>query len=122
MVKTETEHDFWDFLDRLVTASAITIDRPAGSCHPRYPDMVYPVSYGYLEQTTANDGGGIDVWLGDPSQKQVNGIICTVDLQKRDAEIKVVLGCSDQEVEMILAFLNQSGMRAFYIERPPKRG
>ena len=31
-------------------------------------DFVYSVDYGYLENTTAMDGGGIDVWKGSNSE------------------------------------------------------
>ena len=45
------DFDFWDAMDRLVSSSTITIDRPKGSGHPRYPGFVYGLDYGYLEGT-----------------------------------------------------------------------
>lgn len=56
--------EFWDALDELVKNSDIVIDRPKGTAHPRFPDFVYKVDYGYLKETTSMDGGGIDVWVG----------------------------------------------------------
>ena len=41
--------DFWTAAETLVAQSRIVIDRPKGSAHPRYPDFLYPVDYGYLE-------------------------------------------------------------------------
>lgn len=32
--------------------------------YPCYPDLIYPIDYGYLAGTSAMDGGGIDVWCG----------------------------------------------------------
>lgn len=32
------------------------IDRPLGSRHPRHPDMIYPINYGYVEGVIAGDG------------------------------------------------------------------
>lgn len=55
---------FWNALDTLVAESEIRIDRPGGSAHPRYPEFIYPVNYGYLKNTTSMDRGGIDIWLG----------------------------------------------------------
>ena len=52
---------FWQAFDRLILESEIVIDRPKGSAHPRYPDFIYPLDYGYLKGTTAMDGSGIDV-------------------------------------------------------------
>jgi len=53
--------NFWLALDQLVAASEIVIDRPKGSAHPRYRDFIYPADYGYLANTRAMDGGGLDV-------------------------------------------------------------
>ena len=27
----------------------VTVDRPLGSCHPKHPDICYPVNYGYVK-------------------------------------------------------------------------
>ena len=40
-----------------------TIDRPIGSRHPRYPDMIYPVNYGYVDGVYAPDGAEQDVYV-----------------------------------------------------------
>lgn len=56
--------EFWNALDKLVENADIVIDRPKGTTHPRFPDFVYQVDYGYLKETTSMDGGGIDVWVG----------------------------------------------------------
>jgi inorganic pyrophosphatase len=108
---------FWDYLDRLVGSSRTVIDRPKGSAHPRYPTVVYPVNYGYLENTSAIDGGGIDVWVGSTGTDRPDAILCTVDLLKRDAEIKLLIGCSEGEKEAILRFLNANAMRGILIRR-----
>ena len=55
---------FWYEMNLLAATNSIVIDRPKGSTHPRYQELIYPFDYGYLENTTASDGGGIDVWLG----------------------------------------------------------
>ncbi len=109
--------EFWQYLDSLVAEKPLVIDRPRGSTHPRYPDLVYPLDYGYLGGTRAMDGGGIDVWLGASGERRVNGILCSIDLLKREAEIKILLGCSPAEVETLLSFMNGNSMRAIFIER-----
>jgi inorganic pyrophosphatase len=89
--------DFWEYLDRLVADTRLVIDRPRGSHHPRYPSIVYPVDYGYLEGTTTVDGAGLDVWAGTLPQKNLTALVLTVDLHKRDVEIKLLLGCTGAE-------------------------
>ncbi|MBQ6483363.1 MAG: hypothetical protein IJI45_19840 [Anaerolineaceae bacterium] len=88
--------DFWKALDELVSNSEIVIDRPRGSAHPRFPDFIYKVDYGYLKDTASMDGSGIDVWVGS-GDKKIDAIMCIVDLMKRDSEIKILVGCTDEE-------------------------
>ena len=76
-------NDFWRALDSLVDNSEIVIDRPKGTAHPKYPDFIYKVDYGYLKNTSSMDGAGIDVWIGS-GEKKIDAIMCIVDLMKRD--------------------------------------
>ena len=88
--------DFWKALDELVSNSEIVIDRPRGSAHPRFPNFIYKVDYGYLKDTASMDGGGIDVWVGS-GEKKIDAIMCIVDLRKKDSEIKILVGCTDED-------------------------
>ena len=115
---TIQEHVFWGALDSLVQESRVIIDRPKGSRHPRFPVLTYPVDYGYLEGTASMDGGGIDVWRGSSPQPTVDGIICTVDLRKRDSEVKILIGCTPEEMGMACEFHNQGTvMKGMLIQR-----
>jgi inorganic pyrophosphatase len=109
---------FWHTLEALVASCPITIDRPKGSPHPRHPTVVYPSDYGYLEHTQAGDGQEIDVWVGSLPDKAITAVVCTVDLAKRDAEIKILLGCTPQETHTIVAFHSGSSAAALLLERP----
>ena len=109
---------FWDALDRLVTDSEVIIDRPKGSTHPRYPTFVYPADYGYLKNTASMEGGGIDVWLETDSARRLDAIICTVDLFKRDSEIKLLIGCTADEKAIIHQICNETAfMKGIMIHR-----
>ena len=108
---------FWLALDKLVSESKINIDRPKGSHHPKYPNLIYPVDYGFIENTLAMDGSGIDVWRGADGDF-VDAIICTVDMMKRDSEIKILIGCSEHEKLLILEAHNNSDyMKGILIRR-----
>jgi inorganic pyrophosphatase len=109
--------EFWEYLQHLVDSSRIMIDRPKGSIHPRYPQRPYPVSYGYLEGTKAMDSGGVDIWVGSLKDNMVVGALCTVDLQKRDTELKIMYDCSDEEINAILRFVNHDQMRAELLKK-----
>jgi inorganic pyrophosphatase len=113
----DNHQTFWDYIDKLIANSNIVIDRPKNTAHPRFPDMIYPVDYGYLENTTSMDGGGIDVWRGTDNNNAVDAVICTVDLYKRDSEIKILIGCTEDEKQIIMDFLNSKMMRGLLIRR-----
>ncbi|MCL2299744.1 MAG: inorganic pyrophosphatase [Firmicutes bacterium] len=98
---------FWQALDLLVDEHELVLDRPRGSAHPRYTDFVYPLDYGYLRGTASSDGGGIDVWRGS-SDAGVVAVMVTVDMVKRDSEIKILLGCTEDELELVNQAHNHS--------------
>lgn len=78
--------------------------------------MIYPFDYGFLENTSAGDGDGIDLWIGISKQKVLTGILCTFDTFKRDAEIKLLIGGSQEDIQIIREFNGQ--MRTLYIPNP----
>lgn len=41
----------------------LIIDRPIGSIHPEYPNLIYPVNYGYIPNVFSSDGKELDVYL-----------------------------------------------------------
>ena len=111
------DEDFWNALDKLVNNSEIIIDRPKGTAHPKYHDFIYDLDYGYLNNTSSMDGSGIDVWVGS-AEKKVNAVICTVDLMKRDSEIKILIGCTEEELKIVYEIHNESeNMKGVLIRR-----
>ncbi len=111
------DNSFWEAIDILVSQSEIVIDRPKGTHHPKYPDFIYKVDYGYLKNTASMDGGGIDVWVGT-SGKQIEGVMCIVDLIKRDSEIKILIGCTEEEKRIIYETHNETEyMKGILIRR-----
>lgn len=112
----ELDSPFWQQWMSLIKTNAIILDRPKGTRHPRHPDMIYPLDYGYIEGTSASDGDGIDVWFGSLGEKTLTGILCTFDTIKHDAEIKLLIGCTTTDVTVIRDFLKQ--MRTLYIPNP----
>lgn len=41
----------------------VTVDRPLGSAHPKYQDMIYPINYGYIGGLMAQDGEEQDAYI-----------------------------------------------------------
>jgi inorganic pyrophosphatase len=110
--------EFWSRLDELLAAHELVLDRPKGTAHPRYPDLVFPLDYGYLAGTSGGDGDGLDVWRGSAGNLDLAAIVCTVDMKKRDAEYKLVIGATRDDLRTIEAFHNGPYMSALLVRRP----
>jgi inorganic pyrophosphatase len=84
-----------DWLGRTVD---IVVDRPLGSAHPRQPDVVYPINYGYIPGTMAPDGHPIDVYvLGvDHPLKRCAAEVVAVIRRRDDVEDKIVAAMSGE--------------------------
>lgn len=114
----EQNFHFWQAIDKLIASGNIVIDRPKRSAHPRYPEIKYELDYGYIENTASMDGSGIDVWRGSLPEGKCDAIICTVDLWKRDSEIKLLIGCTEEEKTIAYNFHNESEfMKGIMIRR-----
>ena len=100
--------EFWLAVEKLVQKSSVIIDRPKGTAHPRFPNFIYKVDYGYLENTNSMDGGGIDIWRGTEETIGVDAIMCIVDLSKRDSEIKILINCTEDEKQIVYQTHNET--------------
>lgn len=47
-------------LGKIVT---VKVDRKLGSHHPEYPNIFYPINYGYIENVIAADGEEQDAYI-----------------------------------------------------------
>ena len=108
---------FWNTLQKMVDECEIVIDRPQQSAHPRYPDYIYPLDYGYLDGTTSGDGDGIDCWVGSLGGNEVTGMVTVVDGVKKDSEIKILLGCTDEDMQTILKCHQRGAMDGILITK-----
>lgn len=113
---------FWEKLDQLIANHEIRIDRPRGSAHPRYPELIYGVDYGYLAGTSAADGEGIDLFLGTSGEKRLTGLVVCVDMEKAETEIKLLIGVTEAELSWIMNMVNETdSMKGLLINREGER-
>lgn len=71
----------------------VTVDRPLGSYHPEHPDLYYPVNYGYIKGTMAQDGEEEDAYIlgvREPVRKYTGKVIAVI-YRKDDTEHKWVV-------------------------------
>lgn len=95
----------WDRWERLIADRGITIDRPHGSHHPDHPSIIYPIDYGFVNDTLATDGHELDVFVGTVETGLV-GTMITLDHRKGDIEFKLIYNCSPEEIYLVNGFIN----------------
>jgi inorganic pyrophosphatase len=118
MQNLDKTEEFFQTFEAFIEKNGVTIDRPKGSVHPRFPDLIYPINYGFINATRSQDGQGIDIFLGDLGDRRVVGVICTVDTIKNDSEVKVLVACSEENIQTAMMMLTHDPMRAILVRRP----
>lgn len=98
-----------DLLGREVT---VTIDRPLGSAHPKFPQSVYPINYGYIPGTKSPiDNEEIDAYVLGPTTpvETFTGTVIAI-IHRIDDEEKLVVAAAPipaREIERVLHFQEQ---------------
>lgn len=95
----------WDAWQEMILKNGITVDRPYGSRHPSFPEIVYPIDYGFVNNTTGTDGDEVDVFVG-MTRNGLVGAILTHDRRKGDREVKLIYNCAPPEIYLVNGFIN----------------
>ena len=102
------------YLGKTVT---VEIDRPIGTPHPKHPEIIYPINYGYIPNVFGGDGEELDVYIlgiderieeGDRTTVKIIGIV----YRQNDVEDKLVAAPEEteytpEEIEQIIHFQEQ---------------
>ena len=92
------------------------IDRPLGSRHPRHPEMIYPINYGYVDGVFAGDGAEQDVYVFGTTEPvlEYTGKVIAVYHRLNDVEDKWIVALdgtredyTDDEILDAIAFQEQ---------------
>lgn len=77
-----------------------TVDRPLGTSHPKDPEMVYPINYGYVDGVFADDGEEQDVYLlgTDQPLKKFEGKVIAVWHRFDDVEDKWIVSLDGEDI------------------------
>lgn len=102
----------------MLVLGEIVIDRRQGTQHPRFPDCIYPFDYGYVKGSKSTDSAEIDVWCKSISNRRVTGIIIAADAMKKDVEIKILLGMTEEDIATVLDFNNGGEQHAMFVANP----
>lgn len=108
MTDFENNAFFWQKIDTLYLSNKLEILREKGMKHPDYSNLIYPVDYGRLKDTQAATSEGITVFKGSEKSSTVSALIIAADILKKDLQTKLILGCTPEEEEKVLRFLNHT--------------
>lgn len=64
------------------------------------------------------DGGGIDLWMGSAPHRDLTAIAVTIDTKKKDSEIKLIIGYTEEEIKNIEELHNRYYQSGIIIRRP----
>ena len=102
--------DIKDYLGKTVT---VKMDRPKGSHHPKW-GFVYPVNYGFIENTISGDGEELDAYvLGiDYALEEFTGTVIAIIHRTDDDDDKLVVveknkNFTDEEIRKMTNFQEQ---------------
>lgn len=89
-----------DYSDVLGITVSGAIDRPIGSAHPRHPEMIYPINYGYVDGVFAGDGAEQDVYVFGTDQplETYTGKVIAVYHRLNDNEDKWIVSLSGKMI------------------------
>ncbi len=96
----------WAAWEALIEENGLGIDRPAHSRHPDYPEIVYPLDYGFVKGTLALDGHEVDCFRGSAEKGGLAGLLLTKDRRKGDREVKLLYRCTPEEIYLANGFVN----------------
>lgn len=92
----------------------MVIDRPIGSVHPKYEDMIYPLNYGFIPNVFGGDGEELDVYLMglNVPVKECKAKVIAIVHRHNDVEDKLVaapegMSFTKMEIEDAVRFQEQ---------------
>ena len=92
----------------------VVVDRPMGTCHPKYPELIYPVNYGYVPGVMAPDGEAQDAYIlgvGEPVAVFEGSVIAIVqrldDVEEKWVVAPVHCAFTKEEIAQQVAFQEQ---------------
>lgn len=108
MNQYENNAYFWQKIDTLFLSSKVVITRKKDDIHPTFSNLIYPTDYGYLADTKSTNGDGPSVYVGSDNKASVSALVVAVDILQKDLDVKMLVGCNEEEIQLVLQFLNQT--------------
>ena len=108
MAQYENNAWFCQKFDSLCLSSGFCLTRKKGDVHPVFANLIYPTDYGYVKDTNSVSGNGVSVYAGSLSRNTITALVVAEDILAKELDVKILIGCTNEEVEDVLRFLNQT--------------
>ena len=118
MKEFENNAYFWQKVDTLYNFGDLKIVSKKGSAHDKYPALIYPCDFGII-RTLDSDEISMEVFRGS-GRREIDALVICVDILMKRFEVKALLGCSEEEQEAVLRFLNETDFQKTLIVRRGK--
>lgn len=107
MIK-DINNNLYNILDTIVK---VVVDRPIGSFHPEFNNLIYRLNYGHIENVIAPDGEEQDAYIIGISEpiKDFTGKVIAIIHRLDDIEDKLVvapvnMNFTDKEIKRLVYF------------------
>lgn len=97
---------FWQKLDTLIFSGKLQVVREKGQASADYPRLRYPVDFCKITDAISAAGMPLYCFRGSLPKAAASAVIVQADILSREVLTKVLVGCTDEECEMILKFIN----------------
>lgn len=102
----ENNSYFWQKLDTLLLSGKLECVSKAGEFSADYPQLTYPVDFMALKDSTSASDKPLYCFRGSMPEISANAILVQADILSREVLPKILIGCTSQECELILKFIN----------------
>ncbi len=108
MENYENNAFFWQKVDSLYLSGTRKIIKKKGEIHDTFKNLVYPLDYARIEDMKSVSGHGVAVYLGSENRNKVSALVVAADILEKELDVKVLAGCTEEEIEEVLRYLNQT--------------
>ncbi len=108
MKNYENNAFFWQKVDSLYLSGTRKIIKKKGEVHDTFKNLVYPLDYARIEDMKSVSGHGVAVYLGSENRNKVSALVVAADILEKELDVKVLAGCTEEEIEEVLRHLNQT--------------
>ncbi len=108
MKNYENNAFFWQKVDTLYLSGTRKVIKKKGEVHDTFKNLVYPLDYARIEDMKSVSGHGVAVYLGSENRNKVSALVIAADILEKELDVKVLAGCTEEEIEEVLRYLNQT--------------